>query len=157
MRTILLVAVFLLLATSARAQTEEEAVLAVAQQVFDAINTHNGELIRSSMLPEAITVATSVRDGAPATFAGTAVQMAEQVASSTRKLHERMFESTVHVQEGVALIWAAYDFHVEGQFSHCGIDTFSLVKTAEGWKVASLTYTVERTGCAERPPIPTGN
>ena len=43
------------------------------------------------------------------------------------------------------------DFWVDGKFSHCGIDIFDLVKTAEGWKISGLTYTVERTGCAPSP------
>ena len=150
----LLLILLTLISLPSNAQTEEEAVLAVAQQIFDGINTRNGDLIRSAMLPDALTVSTLNRDGVPMTRSSNATQMAEDVASATQDFHERMFETTVHVQEGVALVWAAYDFHVNGEFSHCGIDTFSFVKTAEGWKAASLTYTVERTGCAERPPIP---
>ncbi|MDA1334121.1 MAG: hypothetical protein O2797_07860, partial [Bacteroidetes bacterium] len=78
-----------------------------------------------------------------------------QVAGASDAFHERMFESTVHIQDGIAMIWADYDFHVNGTFSHCGVDTFSLVKTPEGWKVASLIYTVQQEGCVSRPPIPT--
>jgi len=55
------------------------------------------------------------------------------------------------------VVWAAYDFHLDGAFSHCGIDNFSLVKIGEEWKVVSLTYTVEMEGCAKRPPIERGS
>jgi len=48
-------------------------------------------------------------------------------------------------------VWTPYDFWVDGKFSHCGIDIFDLVKTAEGWKISGATYTVERTGCAASP------
>ena len=51
----------------------------------------------------------------------------------------------------IASVWTPYDFWVDGKFSHCGIDIFDLVKTAEGWKISGLTYTVERTGCAPSP------
>lgn len=157
MMRIVLFALLLLLPLSATAQIDEKAVLAVAQQVFDGINTRNGDLIRGAMLPDALTVSTLTRDGVPMIRAGNASQMAEQVASATQDFHERMFETTVQIQEGVALVWAAYDFHVDGAFSHCGIDTFSMVRTAEGWKVAALTYTVQQDGCPERPPIPSSN
>ena len=146
--------VFLVAAGPAHAQSEEEAVLAVAQQVFDGINTRNGDLIREAMLPEGVIVSTVTRNGVPMVRTETAAQMASQVESTERDFHERMFETSVQIQDGVALVWATYDFHVDGAFSHCGVDTFSLVKTAEGWKVASLTYTVQMEGCGERPPIP---
>ena len=49
------------------------------------------------------------------------------------------------------MVWAPYDFHVNGAFSHCGVDVFSLVRTAEGWRIAAVAYTVEREGCAPSP------
>ena len=133
---------------------EERAVLAVAQQIFDGINKNDGQLIRNAMMPDGILYSTTDRAGTAQAYFTSAEDFASQVEAGTDKYHERMFETTVHIQEGVALIWAAYDFHLNGSFSHCGVDTFSLVKTPEGWKVASLTYTVEREGCGDRPPIP---
>ena len=147
----LLLAVAFLLPQKTFAQSEEEAVLAVAQKVFDGINTKNADLIRTNMTPEAILYATVngvARHSSLEDFTS-------QVAGASDAFHERMFESTVHIQDGIAMIWADYDFHVNGTFSHCGVDTFSLVKTREGWKVASLIYTVQQEGCVSRPPIPT--
>lgn len=154
-RTGLALALLTLMVLPSSAQTDEDAVLAVAQQVFDGINTGNGDLIRSAMLPDAFLVATMTRDGEPFANVTKASDFASQVESSSDTYHERMFETTVHIQEGVALIWATYDFHFNGAFSHCGIDTFSLVRTVDGWKVASITYTVEPEGCGWRPPVST--
>ena len=36
---------------------------------------------------------------------------------------------------------------IDGKFSHCGIDSVSLFKTADGWKVATIAYTMETSGC----------
>jgi len=132
------------------AQTDQEAVLAVAQKVFDGINTKNADLIEANMMPEGVLFSTM---NGSARFTSVS-DFASQVVGEDAVYHERMFETTVHVQDGVALIWADYDFHINGAFSHCGVDTFSMVKTPEGWKVASLTYTVQQEGCAPRPPIP---
>jgi len=155
MRTLTCLLVIGLLAAPSLAQdTNEQAVLAAAQQVFDGINKKDGQLIRDAMMPDGILYSTTDRSGTDQAYFTSAEDFASQVEDSSDDFHERMFETTVHIQKGVALIWAAYDFHLNGAFSHCGVDTFSLVKTAEGWKVASLTYTVEMEGCGDRPPVP---
>lgn len=144
----------LLTQVSVAQHPEEAAVLAAAQQIFDGINQKDGDLIRSATVPEGILFSTTDRTGRAQAFFTSAADFASQVENGAQDYHERMFETTVHIQKGVALVWATYDFHLDGAFSHCGIDTFSLVKTPDGWKVVSLTYTVEFEGCAERPPIP---
>lgn len=149
-----LLVIGLLTVPSSAQNTEEQAVLAAAQQVFDGINKKDGQLIRDAMMPDGILYSTTDRSGTDQAYFTSAEDFASQVEASTDDYHERMFETTVHIRKGVALIWATYDFHLNGAFSHCGIDTFSLVKTAEGWKVASLTYTVEMEGCGSRPAIP---
>jgi hypothetical protein len=40
-----------------------------------------------------------------------------------------------------------YEFIRDGKFRHCGIDSFTLFKTDQGWKVATIVYTAETTGC----------
>jgi len=154
-RSLFFVGLLLLAATSLYAQSAEEtAVIETVQAVFDGINTKNTDLIRSVMTAEAILYSTSSDDGMPSHRFTSGEQFAVGIAGAEDEFHERMFEYEIQVREGVALVWANYDFHVAGKFSHCGVDTFSLVKTGGGWRVASLTYTVERTGCPERPPIP---
>jgi hypothetical protein len=64
---------------------------------------------------------------------------------------ERMWSPQVRVYKGIATLWAPYDFWLNGAFSHCGIDSFELAKTSEGWKLTSGIYTVERTGCTPSP------
>ena len=58
----------------------------------------------------------------------------------------------------VAVFSAPYDFWVEQTCSHCGYDAITLVAHAvesdfRGWRIASLTYTVDASGedaCRER-------
>jgi hypothetical protein len=64
-----------------------------------------------------------------------------------------MWDPDVRIHGAIAVVWTRYDFWVDGKFSHCGVDAFDLVKTAEGWRIAGGVYTVERTGC---PPSPLG-
>lgn len=132
---------------------QESSVLETVSKIFEGINTHNGDLIRSVMAPSAILYSTSIQDGVSRANPTTAEQFAEGVSDPEQGFIERMFETEVTIREGIATVWAQYDFHVNKEFSHCGVDTFSLVRSAEGWKIASLIYTVETEGCPERPAL----
>src|SRR5438270_367288 len=60
---------------------------------------------------------------------------------------ERIWNPRVLEHESIAVVWAEYDFHLNGKFSHCGIDSFNLLKTAAGWKIAAIADTHEVSGC----------
>ncbi len=51
----------------------------------------------------------------------------QTLATSRDTYLERLWEPTVLVHGPIAMVWTPYDFHRSGNFSHCGIDAFSLV------------------------------
>jgi len=55
------------------------------------------------------------------------------------------FEITEH--NGIAIAWVPYEFWIEGEFSHCGIDVFTLFETDGNWKIMSAAYTIEKKNC----------
>lgn len=63
------------------------------------------------------------------------------------KWYEPIWNVNIQQDGSFAHVWAKYAFFVGTKFSHCGIDAFQLVKTAEGWKIFYLTDTRNRTGC----------
>lgn len=73
------------------------------------------------------------------------------LATNKRSLVERMWNPTVLVHGKIATVWAEYDFHINGEFSHCGVDAFTLAREPMGWRIVNVTYTVERTGCKPSP------
>jgi len=66
---------------------------------------------------------------------------------------ERYWSPTVLIRGGMALVWAPYEFWVDGQTSHCGIDVFSFAKIDGVWKVSNSMWTKEPNACAELRPI----
>lgn len=62
-----------------------------------------------------------------------------------------MWDAQVLLDENIAMAWTYYDLHVDGQFSHCGINLVSLIKTDDGWKISDITYNVKREQCEESP------
>lgn len=124
---------------------DEKGALAAAQKLFDGMAAHDAAAIRSVLLPEARFYA--VRDDrAPAVTTGEA--FATMIGGATGGFLERFTGAPrVMVQGRIAQVWGEYEFLRDGKFNHCGIDSFSLFKTADGWKVAAISYTSETTGC----------
>jgi hypothetical protein len=125
--------------------SDEKDIVAAVQKTFHAMAARDAAMIRSTMLPDARLY--SVRnDGAPT---GTAMEdFVTRIAASKEDLLERFTRPPmVSIRGRMAQVWGEYEFLRGGKFTHCGIDSVSLFKTAEGWKIAALTYTVEPTGC----------
>ena len=69
---------------------------------------------------------------------------------------ERYWEPTVLVHDRLATVWTPYDFHSGGQFSHCGINNFSLLKTGDGWLITGVVFSIEIEDCEPSPLGPLG-
>ena len=73
------------------------------------------------------------------------------LATGRERLLERFWQPTGQVDGSIASVWTPYDSHVDGRWSHCGIDVASLVRVGDAWRIAGITYTVQRRGCARSP------
>lgn len=142
----LLLATVLPLAVGAQsiAQTPGEAV----QRLFDAMSTHDAAPARQLFTADAMLF--SVRpDGTAAALPYE--KWLERWAANKDVWLERTWNPTILEHDPIAVIWAEYDFHLNGKFSHCGVDSFQLLKTAAGWRIAAISDTRESSGCSPRP------
>jgi len=100
----------------------------------------------------------SVREGeaGPILRAVSREDFLEGLGAEDQHFLERMWNPTVQVQDGVAMVWTPFDFHRAGEFSHCGIDIFTLLEGSEGWQVTNISYNVIREGCTPSPLGPPG-
>src|SRR5271165_2334348 len=129
-------------------QPEETAVVATVQKFFDSMAAHDPDAARAVILPEGRVIGAREKQ----TTNISQEQFAANLATTKNRAYlERMWNPKVLIRGPIAQVWAEYDFHLDGRFTHCGIDSFSLVKTAYGWKIAGIVYTVETTGCAKSP------
>jgi hypothetical protein len=135
----------------AQAAPADPTVVATVQRLFDAMAAHDTATARALLLPGTRFVSVS-NDTGPARprFQGDSAFL-RMLASTPDRLLERMWAPVVQVQGRIATVWTPYDFHLGGRWSHCGIDTVTLLRSDAGWRIASLIYTVQRTGCAPSP------
>jgi hypothetical protein len=148
MRSITLGLVLLLAAgAELSAQSEEARVLAVVRQLFDGMKAHDTVRMRAVLHPQARLVSSGMKDGAPTVSVETTEGWLTAVSRGVEPYDERIKNPVVQVDGGLASVWAEYSFYVGERFSHCGVDTFHLVRTAEGWRIIDLADTRRMEGC----------
>jgi hypothetical protein len=144
----LLIALLLCAGPQLAQSSDEKDAVAAAQKLFDAMAAHDAAVMRSVLLPDARLYA--VRDDRPPS-ATPGDAFASQLGAATGGMLERFTSPPrVLIRGRMAQVWGEYEFLRDGKFSHCGVDSFSLLKTADGWKVAAIAYTAETKGCAAR-------
>lgn len=66
---------------------------------------------------------------------------------SNQKWEERILDYTISIDGNLANVWTPYEFWVNDTFSHCGANSFTLVKTNDGWKIQHIIDSRRRSGC----------
>jgi hypothetical protein len=71
--------------------------------------------------------------------------------SKTEKgdLDERITIEAIHVNGNLASVFIPYSFYFKGKFSHCGANSFQLVKQNEEWKIQYIIDTRRKDNCKE--------
>ena len=60
---------------------------------------------------------------------------------------ERITFDIVKVDDGLAIAWTPYQFYYAGKFSHCGVNSFQLVKISGEWKIQYIIDTRRKENC----------
>ena len=139
-----------------KAQEDREAILAKVQQFFDALELSDTAAGREAVLLEGQYF--RLRDvGDSLDLVRTPhATFLSNLAAGDNDFLERMWDPTVLQHGRMAVVWTPYDFYRAGEFSHCGVDVFNLIRTNAGWRISGIMYTVEPTGCAPSPLGPPG-
>ena len=136
--------VFGLSASLAETPEEKEAV-GVVQKLFDGMAAKSGDAIRATMMADARLYA--VRQDGAAT-ASSVDDFVKRITGIQGDVLEKFIGSPKGlVRDRMIQVWGEYEFVRGGKFDHCGVDSASLFKTVDGWKIASIAFTSETTGC----------
>lgn len=132
------------------AGVDNRAVIAVADSVLVALSTGDNATLRRLTIDSAIVGTVGVRNGQERIRIGSWAPYTSR--SGPSEFTERGFGATARVQDRVAQVWMPYDLYVGKEWSHCGVDVFTLVKSNGRWQVASLIYTIEQPPACKKHP-----
>jgi hypothetical protein len=150
-----LTAAFMAVATPSRAQTSaEDSVRTVLAALFTGMKNADAEAIRQTFADSAILqVVGTGKDGNTFVKTTTIDDFLSRIGSLGKgAADERIHIDGVRIDGPLALVWAPYSFYLKGNFNHCGLDTFSLIRTAKGWKIQYVIYTGRKDACPAGTP-----
>ena len=146
---IMLIFITALITKNSDAQTAEDSVKAVVKQLFDGMKNSDAEMIRSAFADSAI-LQNIVRDKqGKMIIENDKVDEFAKLISGLKKgaADEQIVFETIKIDGPLAIVWAPYKFYFDGQFSHCGVDSFQLVFINGQWKIQYLIDTRRKQPC----------
>ncbi|WP_378175990.1 nuclear transport factor 2 family protein [Aquimarina sp. SS2-1] len=60
---------------------------------------------------------------------------------------EKLLDFKIDANDDIAQVWTPYEFYVNEQFSHCGVNVFQLFNNGNTWKIIAIADTRKREGC----------
>ena len=126
--------------------TDEQDVLAPIHEMFAGMAKRDAAAIKATTLPGGTMVL--MRNGKPAQM--TFDIFAERVGKpGTTQIEERIHNPLVRIDNDLAVVWAPFDFLIDGKVDHCGTDLFNLVRVDGRWIIAGVADTGTKTCSAK--------
>lgn len=149
MAIIVLAAMALAPTPAAAQETDEVAVMAVVEAMFDAMRAGDSAAMRAVIHPSATGASVSIGEGVPTLTREESLDGFVQAVGTPHEevWDERIWDAEVRVDGNLATAWMKYAFYMGDEFSHCGVDAFQLFKGEDGWKVFHIADTRRREDC----------
>ncbi|MCC8358819.1 nuclear transport factor 2 family protein [Salinimicrobium sediminilitoris] len=148
-------AIFLLLATVVVAQDpiEEDKVQRVVETFFEGFHARDSTIMKS-VFHENPVIQTIGRSKT-----GETVLVREELQKVLKGIvgiplktdfKEVLHDYVIKIDGNMANVWTPYSFYMDETFSHCGVNSFQLLKVEEEWKIIYLIDTRRKEGCEEK-------
>lgn len=151
LRTFVVVVATLLVPAAAQAQagSEEAEVMAVIEELFDAMRARDTTAMRSLFAPEARLVRGSTANGETTVNVTDVGDFITSIANAPPGLliDERIYDPEVRIDGNLATVWVHYTLYLGDRLSHCGVDAVQLLRLSDGWKMVNLADTMRREDC----------
>ena len=139
-------------------EAAKASVLAVVQLFLDALAARDPAACRATLAPEGqLQVMNEGGAKGPTLTYRLLGEFAKRLSTWKERPLERIWNPTVLVQGRIATVWAPYDFHRDGKFSHSGIDVFTLMRADKDWKIVNLAFTIQPHVPSQHPAGPPRN
>lgn len=150
MKQLLLLGILLLSVSSAAQDADKYAVQKTIEAFFEGFHQQDSIAIKETVANEVL-LQTIAKDSLGKDYVRTEdfTRFIKSIVSipETTKFQETIKSYSIQVDGPMANAWTAYEFHVNDKFSHCGVNSFQLVKQEDKWKIIYLIDTRRKEGC----------
>ena len=131
------------------ATTDAQAIKQTIIRFFDGMRRGDSTMVRRTLAPTAVFHGFGGKPGQVPTLEIESINgFLKAVGTPHPQIwDERVTFERVLIAANLASVWAPYEFYLGSKFSHCGYDSFQLVKLADGWKIAHVIDTRRKEKC----------
>lgn len=134
--------------TAPAAAAEIQAVQATITAFFDGMRRGDSTAVRRTLAPGAVFHVISSRNGPTRLLPEKPGDFVKAVGTPHPEVwDERISFDKVLIDANLASVWTPYEFYLGTKFSHCGYNSFQLIKLAEGWRIAHVIDTRRKEKC----------
>ena len=98
-------------------------------------------------MPDATGWAIRMRNDSIVTSTWRTADRAKRLINPAFVVEEKLLSYEIKVHQHIAMAWVPYTLSISGKFSHCGVDLFTFIRTDQGWKISTCSFTIEPNGC----------
>ncbi|RUA14782.1 MAG: nuclear transport factor 2 family protein [Flavobacteriia bacterium] len=132
--------------------TSKEAVKKVIETFFEGFHKQDSTIINSTVADQVVLQTTGrnpqgktlFRTEEFSKFIHSIVNIPDSI-----QFEEKLTSFSIQVDRTMANAWVGYEFWLNGNFSHCGINSFQLVNFDGEWKIIYLIDTRGKEGCLD--------
>ena len=148
MRAFLLFLTTIWVTSSVNAQSTEDSVKAAVNKLLAAMKESDADMLKTAFTDNAVMqTIKQTKDGTTVTTE-TIDQFAEAIKQIAKgDADEQIVFETVKIDATLASVWTPYKFYYKGKFSHCGVNSFQLVRINGVWKIQYIIDTRRKQGC----------
>lgn len=156
MYRILLLALFLSSSFYVNAQmnTEEQAIKNVITTFFKGLHQGDSAVLATTIHADIkIQTTGNSREGKSFMRAQSRENLLKAIASKKPEdtYLEKLLSYDIKVDGNLASVWTPYEFYYNGNFSHCGANSFQLFKNNNQWQIVFL-MDMRRRDCGKEEP-----
>lgn len=134
----------------AQERDDVQSIKLLMQRFFDAMRQQDTGFLADSFYPEAKMYTIIEKDNSEISIGKNEVpEFIQRVGESKQVLDERFANLIINVDGPIATAWVPYQFYLDDEFHHCGVNAFQLVHTSSGWKISHIMDTRRTENCGQ--------
>lgn len=151
MKKVIVCCILLIAGYTGKAQTAADSVKAVISQLFTAMrNADSAGIVNCFAEKHSLQTLVRAKDGNMQSKNELVADFGRNIARLPKNAADERIEfAAVNTDGPLASVWTPYKFYFNGNFSHCGVNSFQLLRTKDGWKILYLVDTRRKEPCEQ--------